>query len=296
MKMKIKIIILTILALIVLVGCTGSDTGEYSNWKTGNQGIVLEFSTNSPPQDLYAGETYPLVIELRNRGGFPEEEDDELDVDLYFSGFDRNLIDLSYDDSIEIEGRKSQTNPEGGLEFYEEEFDVRLYEDADSLPQDIRVTSCYYYETRAPIDVCIDPNPTKNDEDTCTPGMVSGLGGQAAPIGVTSIQQESLKEKVRFTIKISNVGGGKVFRDDDCLNPERSDKDVVELLEVHLGDEELDCNPSEWIRIINGAGTITCTGDDLDEDEPSYRTSLGIQLGYDYKDSITKRVIIKRVD
>ena len=295
--MKIKIIILAILTLIVLVGCTGgSNEGEYPNWKTGNQGIVLELSQNRPPNEIYAGETYPIVLELRNRGGFPEEEDDSLDVDLYFSGFDRNLIDLPYDDSIDIEGRKSQTNPEGGLAFYEEEFDVRLYEDADSLPQDIRVTACYDYETLAPIDVCVDPNPTRNDEDTCNPGISSGLGGQAAPIGVPSIQQESLKEKVRFTIKISNVGGGSVFRETDCLNPERSDKDVVELLAVYLGDEELDCTPSEWIRIINGVGTITCTGEDLDEDEPAYRTSLGVQLGYSYKDSITKRVLIKRIE
>jgi len=293
-----KGIIITIILAIMLtiVGCTGSSEGEYPNWKTGTQGVTLQFSQNSPPQDLYAGETYPIVLEVRNRGAYPDDED-TLDVDLFFSGFDRNLIDLPYDDYIDIEGGgKTQTNTEGGLAFYEEEFDVEIYEDADSLPQDIRVTACYYYETKAPIDVCIDPNPVQNDEDVCNPGITSGLGGQAAPISITGVQQESLKGKVRFTIRISNAGGGKVFRDRDCLNPERSDKDIVELLEVYLGDEEMDCTPSEWIRIINGVGTITCTLDGLDEDEPAYKTSLGVQLGYNYKDSITQRVLIKRLE
>ena len=71
---------------------------------------------------------------------------------------------------------------------------------------------------------------------------------------------------------------------------------IVEVLDVYLGDEDMDCTPSEWVRIIGGTGTLTCTLDGLDEDEPAYRTSLGVQLGYNYKDSITKRVTIKRIE
>ncbi len=148
------------------------------------------------------------------------------------------------------------------------------------------------------MDVCIDPNPTENDEDTCNTGSIGGTGGQAAPIAVSSVTQEDLKGKVRFTIKITNPGRGSVFKGDldDCLNPARSDKDVVEVLDVYLGDEEMDCTPSEYIRLIGGTGTLTCVYDGLDEDEPSYKTSLGVQLGYNYKDSVTKKITIKRID
>ncbi len=288
---------LLILGLMVfLVGCGGgsSDT-QTDNWKTGTQGIEMRFSENAPPIDMFRDETYSLVLELRNRGSFPGD-DDELDVDLFFSGFDPELIDLPDSDSVSIEGSKSATNPEGGIEFYEQEFDVGLWEDVDSMPQDIRVTACYFYETFAPIDICVDPDPTRNEDDTCRPSGGTGGGGQAAPIAVTSVQQESLKGKVRLTIRIANQGGGLVLTGGECLRPPRADKDVVDLLGVFLGSEDMDCTPEERVRLINGVGTITCTLDGFDEDLPSFLTSLGVQLGYDYKQSVTKRVTIKKID
>jgi len=289
-----KRLLILCVAILFLSACGGGDNTS-SNWKVGTQGVTMTFSPNAPPADLYAGEEYPIVLELRNKGAYPGD-DDELDVDLYFSGFDRNLIDLRDDDYTSIEGSISQTNREGGMAFYEDEFDVFLYEDADSLPQDIRVTACYYYETLAPLDVCIDPNPIQNDEDTCTPGPIGGTGGQAAPIAISSVTQDSLKGKVRFTIKITNPGGGSVYRDNDCLNPSPGDKEIVEILDVYIGEDEMDCTPSEYVRLVNGVGTLTCTYDRLDEDQPSYKTSLGVQLGYNYKDSIVKQVTIKRIE
>lgn len=295
MKYMTKFIFLASM-LVLLVGCSGNNAGSTSsNWKTGNEGVVMEFSDYGI-DEFFAGEEYSMVLELRNRGTFPEDNDDSLDVELIFSGFDRNLIGLPYSDSVSIQGGKTQTNQEGGLEYYELEFDVNLYEDADSLPQDIKVTACYEYETRAPIDVCVDPNPIKNDEDSCNPGVLEVGSGQGAPIAVTSVTQESLKGKTRYTIKIQNVGTGIVFRDNNCLNPELSDKDVVYVNSVYLGDEEMDCSPEERVRLVNGIGTLTCTLDGLDENQPAYTTSLGVYLEYNYKDSIVKPVLIKRLE
>lgn len=293
--MKASIIILG-LCLLVLIGCSsGSVDQQNPNWKVGTQGITLALSQNSPPSDVFSDETYSLVLEVRNRGAYPEDGDD-LDVDLYFSGFDPELIDLPDEDSISIEGSKSQTNPEGGLEFYEEEFDVALWDDTDSLPQDIRITACYEYQTFAPLDLCVDPDPTRQEDDTCTPIGASGAGGQAAPIAVTSVTQENLKGKIRVTIKISNVGGGGVFTDTECLKPERSKENTVTLLGVYLGGEDMDCTPEDTIRLVNGVGTISCTLDGIDEDRPSYLTSLGVQLEYNYKSFINKRVTIKKIE
>lgn len=296
MKHTYKIIFLATL-LLILAGCGGgSSDGLNSNWKVGTEGVVMEFLQSSPPTDVYAGEEYPLVVELRNKGNYPDNNDDDLDVTLFFSGFDRNLIGLDYDDTTSIEGGLTQTNQEGGLTYYETDFDVELYSDADSLPQNLKVTACYEYETRAALDICVDPDPVKNDEDTCYPGVSGGLGSQAAPVAVTSVHQESLKGKVRVTMKIQNVGTGTVFRDSQCINPDIIDKDVVYIEEVYLGDEEMDCSPSETVRLVNGVGTLTCTLDGLDELDPAYRTSLGVHLVYNYKNSISKSMTIKRIE
>ncbi|MBW2998019.1 hypothetical protein KY321_00635, partial [Candidatus Woesearchaeota archaeon] len=125
---------------------------------------------------------------------------------------------------------------------------------------------------------------------------VMGAGSQAGPIAVTSVTQESLKGKARYTIKVSNVGGGTVFMENECLNPKRTDKNVVYLEDAYLGDETLDCSPSEYVRLVNNVGTISCVAEDLDEDEPSYKTSLGVHLSYNYKTSATKQVTIKRIE
>ena len=58
----------------------------------------------------------------------------------------------------------------------------------------------------------------------------------------------------------------------------------------------MDCTPDESIRLVNGVGTVTCTLDGLDELEPAFRTSLGVHLVYNYKNSIQKSLTIKRIE
>jgi hypothetical protein len=297
MKNTYKIIFLVSL-LLVLAGCGGGGGSnlENSNWKVGTEGVTMNFLESSPPNDVYAGEEYSLVLEMRNKGNYPDNDDDDLDVTLFFSGFSRNLIGLDDDDTVSIEGGLTQTNPLGGETYYETDFDVELYSDADSIPQNLKVTACYGYETKAAIDVCVDPDPIKNDEDTCSAGTTGGVGSQAAPIAVTAVSQQSLKGKVRFIIKIQNVGPGTVFDGSQCLNPAVTDKNVVFVDAVYLGDDELECSPDEKVRLSNGVGTITCTADDLNEGDPAYIESLGVHLVYNYKNSISKTMTVKRIE
>lgn len=291
-------IIFSVILLLVLAGCGGSSNtdGLNSNWKVGNQGVTMSFLDNSPPDNIYDGEDYSLVLEMRNKGNYPDNDDDDLDVTLFFSGFSRNLLTLPEDDTVSIEGGLTQTNQDGGVEYYEKDFESNIYPDADSIPQNLKVTACYYYETKAALDTCVDPDPIKNDEDTCTAGTLGNPGSQAAPIAVTSVYDESLKGKVRFTIKIQNVGSGTVFEGDQCLNPEVTNKNVVKVENVYLGNEELDCNPSDKVRLVNGEGILTCTLDNLDASEPAYIESLGVYLSYNYKNSISKSLTIKNIE
>jgi len=286
-----------VLSMLLLVGCTGgSSIGDETNWKTGTQGVTVDFVQNSPPDTIYAGEVYTLALEVRNRGAHPLNEDD-MTVSLFFSGFDDTLLTGINDESITVFDKKTVTNPEGGFEIFDLDFGVQIYDDTDSLPQDIRVTACYDYETVAGLDVCVDPDPTKDDDDSCRPAGASGAGGQGAPVAITSVTQEPLKGKTRFTMRIQNVGTGDVFRGSNCLNIDRREKDIIQFHGASIGNTPLTCSAdaSGEIRLVNGVGTLTCTGE-VDVNDPAYLTSLGIRLTYNYKDSVSKRVTIKRIE
>ncbi len=296
MKNLIKIIFMALMTLM-LVGCGGSSGDNLGdNWKVGTTGVVMNIMPNAPPAEAYAGETYPLSIQLKNLGTYPLDEDD-LDVELYFVGFDPEVLDLPDSDSIAIpDGGITAANRQGGEELYDIEFDVMSFEDSDVLEQPLNVIACYDYETNAGIAVCVDPDPVNNDNDVCTPGSPGVGAGQGAPISVSNIQQDTLKGKVRFTITLSNVGGGSVMVDDECIAPERSSKDKVELISVYLGNDELDCSPEDLIRFNGGSARLSCTYDDLDVDRPAYKTSLGIRVGYTYKTSVSTSVNVKRLE
>lgn len=300
--MKRNITIFALLTLALLVGCTGSGTQGDPNIidsKSGTSGVQIAFAPESPPSTLYDDETYTLVLEVKNPGAYPFDDSDEVDVELYFTGFDPEVISLDQTSNIGVEGGRTVTNPQGGIDFYEEDFDITLFDSVDSLNQKITATACYEYETQAPIQVCVDPNPTRNADDSCTPGATGIGGGQGGPIAVTDVRQETLKGKATFTIRLSNVGGGEVYktdRVDECLNLGRTDSNVLEVLEVELGGESLDCQPEDEIRLLNGVGTLRCQIDGLDEDSPAYETSLNVHVGYGYKDSVSKTVSVRRIE
>ena len=287
-----------VLSMLLLVGCTGgsSGSGDGTNWKSGTQGVTVDFIQNSPPDTIYAGEVYSLALEVRNRGAHPLDRDD-LNVSLFFSGFDDTLLTGVNDITANVLDKKTVTNPEGGFEIVDLDFGVQIYDDTDSLPQDIRVTACYEYETVAGLDICVDPDPTKDDDDSCRPSGASGAGGQGAPVAITSVTQEALKGKTRFTMRLQNVGTGDVFRGSDCLNIDRREKDIVAFQGASIGNIPLTCSADSTgeIRLVNGVGTLTCTGD-VDVNNPAYLTSLGIRVTYNYKDSVSKRITIKRIE
>lgn len=296
---KILAIILGI-TMLFFVGCQGGggdDEGE-EDWKSGTTGVTLSVDPDSPPKEMWSGETHTLMIEARNEGAYPME-DDSLNVDLFFTGFKDRLLDgIPEDDSIEIEGRKTSTNPEGGVKYYETEFDTYLYEDSDTLDQDIMITACYPYKTFASLPICVDPDPTQDNQDSCEPSISGYSGGQGAPVAIKDAEVDSVTGKVRVTIEITNSGQGTAFVDNQCLSTSRSDENTVWLDGVYLGEEEMDCSPEagEKVRMYGNEGRISCTYDGLDEEKGSYRDSLGVELSYNYKTDVSKTVTLKKME
>jgi len=307
---KILISVFILIMALAIVGCDGNGNGrkqgEVTNYRVGTQGLEMRFLSNAPSSIVYAeDESFPVSIEVVNRGVYPGENDGSISADIHFVGFDKDIIGNLDVESIEFDEEESKTryNPEGGYNIMSVDADVdfSLFEDSkiDTYDAKLMAVICYPYKTFLAEEVCIDPNPNRNIRDnTCTPGT-TGSGSQGAPIAITSVESISQRGKSRFIITLSNVGGGNVIRTnaiDACVDSdlEYSDFDKIEIIDAQLSNGiSLDCTPQDDITLVNGYATIVCKADGLDETMPAFKTLLQMELDYGYKKSISKTIQIR---
>jgi hypothetical protein len=304
-----KTILFSIITItfLLLSGCdtskTSSPIGEY---RTGTQGLELKYTTNAPPTIIYAeDQTFPVTVEIRNRGVYPGEGDGTLNAKLYYMGFDNQIItDLTQETiTFQEEEAKTRFNPEGGFYIVNSEAKISqtLFDQSriDSYNANIIAMLCYPYKTYATVDVCIDPNPNRESQlGTCTPRLVNA-DSQGAPISVSSVESISQRGKARFVITITNVGGGEVIRKsvlDRCADVElsKTEFDKITLVRATLSSGmPVECTPSGDVSLINGRATLVCTAEGLDESMPAFNTLLQLEIEYGYRKSIQRTIQIQ---
>jgi len=311
-KKSVFIVILVVLILFVS-GCTTKTTEEPTkvNYRTGTEGLTLSLPASSP-QKLYEGDSnVPLVVEVRNKGAFPQEDETKgntrLDGKIWISGYDDQILTISpvsqsLNDDGELEG-KSPYNTDGGYKAYTFTMGVGTDNLPDGMPYynpTLILTAVYKYKTIASPMICLDPQPrsTKIREKVCTIQESIGLGSQGAPVSVTKVEQDVTSEKFLFKIYVDNEGGGLVIPTTQVsIDPNRgyewNDLDKVRY-EVSVGNEQInrqDCRPRNEVKLIDGKGYIFCTWDIRDE-ERTYETVLNVELNYGYTTSIEKEIEI----
>ncbi|MBS3103012.1 hypothetical protein J4458_06245 [Candidatus Woesearchaeota archaeon] len=333
---KVVLLLAFLLLIVILAGCKNSQTkGAKSEQAfTGTQGLVVNFLPNNPPDKLIADSNQveiPILIEVRNRGTYPapdkSERWSENDV-IFLSGFDPKLIPnwrVDNKDSGEenpkislslksLEG-KNILNPEGGYDSAEfvGSLDISNLK-IDRYKPSFLVTACYNYVTRATPTVCIDPNPFSltKEKKICDVKAVS-LTNQGAPVAVTRIEEEILRNSFNFKIYFKNVGGGDVIAVDKlnrCAPApsseklDRKDIDLVKIVDVKLSDESIkdSCKPvaevdgsRDYARLFNNEGFIVCSAPKREEIKTAFTTPLSVELLYGYRNSISKTVEIINV-
>ncbi|MCF7861402.1 hypothetical protein K9M79_04065 [Candidatus Woesearchaeota archaeon] len=315
-----------LVCLILLVGgCTQTRTTHVDErYYTGIDGITMKFLTGSPPdtvyvdsdnmlssENAYASDEYPFIIEFQNLGAYPYTQTGTTygtaQASVYLSGFEQSLVELSSTingETISVEGR-NEDNPIGGYDTVEREARFKLPVSSTSYITKINAIACYNYGTLASGTICIDPDPSNDDNDVCSTHGTTFSGGQGAPVSVTSLEVEPMKNKVLVKINIKNSGRGEVVdksKITECpFNLDYNEKGYVELETIRLGAQsdtqaglnKGNCRPTK-LRLEDGYGTIHCTLDVADHDA-AFVTTLQVELGYGYKDSITKNINIKRI-
>jgi len=312
--MRKIILIVLIFLLFFSFGCS-PETGETDvDYRKGTQGIVMNFMTDMPPATMYDNMPIDLVVEVRNKGAYPQpnpitgwainviSQTTKGIGTLYLSGFDNTLImGMPKQMSIlDLEG-KNPYNPEGGYDVVSFKGNIINFDsrNIDSYNANFLVTSCYNYETIASQTVCVDPEPysTKEKTKVCIiPPSYSLSGGQGAPVAVTKIEETVLSNKIQFKIYIKNFGDGKII-DKNRLNIDCPySLDYTNLDKVYVSGRvsgySLSCKPRNPITLTKGGGSVICTIPKPVVSKSAYTTPLQVKLEYGYSSSIQKSVEI----
>ena len=310
-KAKILCIFICILLVLSLSGCEeeGDVRIEEADYRTGTHGLEMYFVTNAPPYRVYDGDSLDIMIELKNKGAYPESDTFLGKIEL--SGFDPNAIRGTWDGGngipVNLRGR-SREYPDGGYDImtYSDRRGVKVPFGGPRYDATILATACYKYKTIADPIVCIDPEPYKVIEErkVCHfDDTISTGGGQGAPVAITRIEERVSSDNIIFDIYISNVGNGKVI-DWGSYEYCPFDLELKDVNRVRVNarlpfDSNPECTPtgsgSEPILLRDGGtGFITCKFR-KPESGTAFRTPLHIELDYVYSSSIEKRVEIVKV-
>jgi hypothetical protein len=289
-----------LILILLVLGCTPRTPEQNLNYRTGTEGIVVNFAKDSPPAKLYQGTELSLVLEIKNKGAFTSTNSLG---SIYLHGFDPKA--LSLDGSSAMVSRpipattgKSPYVPEGGynvIEFPKMTVKVPF---GDSTTQKIMATTCYEYQTIATPNVCVASNPTALFRDrVCEPKPVT-LTNQGAPIAVTKVEEEVMDNAVAFFVTVQNVGGGRVI-DKDALKlnlcPSGLKYDSVNIVgfKASLSDYQVACNPADSkLRLVDNKGVFFCRFDV--PTQTTYQSPLNIILDYGYSSSVTRDLQIVR--
>ena len=296
--------------MLIFTGCRVRRPGEPEERApvdiyTGTKGVELNFVKDLPPSKIYDTSALTLITELRNLG----TSDVSGRCFLHLSGFDDRIVQILTKTKPcgQLDG-KGILNPEGGFDTQEFTTDrIYLPEGTDSYKPKFVITTCYDYETIANPLVCIDPNlySIQPVEQACQVKDVLMSGGQGAPVSVTRVDVDMMKNKILFKIHIANQGRGQVLRTgigltgygpNSCpFNLEYNDLNIVDYSVDMRGGSLIKCAPEmdgPRVRLVDNKATVFCTFSI--SGEYAFTTPLNIRLNYGYMDSISKEVEILR--
>ncbi len=294
LKMRKLIFLMILASMLMLSSCTQSNTSGGSDIvHIGSQGVEITFVQNNPPSRIYAGEPLNVIVELANKGAYPNPDEQPgayFDGKLYLGGYDTSLIEAFTAKQLPSDFYgKDKFNTEGGLTTVNfQSGSVNLPAGTDSSKQAIQATICYRYQTIATASVCIDPDPysTKVKNKVCNINQISMSSTQGAPIAVSKVETDVLSSKIRFKIYVSNVGGGSVFDGNSlnkCMNLDKYDSaNNVVYVSGQISGTNIACQNNGQVNLRNGNQVILCDAG-LPAGDTAYRTPLNLKLDYAYK-------------
>ncbi len=292
-----KILLLIVILTIFFNGCVGviqTDPSNQQNWRTGTQGIVMNFVPNTPPQEVVSSSDVLIYVEYTNKGASKAE-----DLTFHLTGYDDSILGFVREKSHsggDLTG-KTKFNPEGSQEYilkWLSGINMNFLSGTDSFKQSFVVTACYGYRTEAYPQICIDPTQFDVIGPSECDYSVKDLGAsQGAPIVVSKVEKKMSTDKIFLEIEFQNKGGGNPYVSGDCLRLQYDQIDKIDIIEGRVGSGNyiFNCNPST-VRLVNNKGFTICeTSGGFRMPNTLSEIQVPIKIKYFYRDSLPKKEI-----
>jgi len=300
-------IILLIITTLIFSGCIQNPfvkTTTQDDFRTGSQGILMEFLTNAPPSETYEEYPFQVGVILENVGAYDTK-----------NGFISFTIEEDYmelmnqnDDvvSFSLKG-KSVSLPTGDqLVKIIKANTKKIDEQSEKHDSTVLANVCYQYQTKKDVTICIDTDiyNLKEMQKVCNIKDIT-LTPQGAPVAITKIESEMLPAeddnliKPAFKIQIKNVGNGEVIDkgkiSDICSSEPVDYKELNTVdIKVMLSNEELECKPTP-LKLKSNEDEVRCILEKgIPKDRATYTSPLTIELDYGYTYSISTKVVIRK--
>jgi len=297
-RIKQTIIVISIILALLLTGCSGlgnmfsSGSGNIQsyNFRTGTDGLDMKFQEGAPPKKLYIGTDFIASMKIKNNGAYSIK--------------DRAIIKISMPDQSVYQFKEGNTKPFilDGKSLYAKEgqedvvtfplkalcyvgYDGSRESIVRNYTSKIRATACYYYETTANIDLCIDTNKLNrpaSEKALCQMKDVSTSGGQGGPVGlsgvsVNMIPQSEKQMLLQLGISIKKLKGTEVtiFHPDIGCGLEGQNNITIE---VELGGEIMQCTPD--IIQIKEKDVSTICKKVISSTSGTYTSPLAVKMRY----------------
>ncbi len=306
---------LLISILFILSGCSGgffkggSGQMESYNFRSGTEGLKMEFIEGMPPNQLFIGTEFSTGIRVKNMGAYDMTQDAMLTVTVP----DMTAFQFQGPNPVPLTLRGKSLYIKDG-----EEDVIMLPMKALCFPgytgtrdsivknytRKIKASACYYYETVADADLCIDTRKflrQKNEKPECVMKDIVLSRGQGGPVGVARISpaiipksgeettvQLSLSidklQGIEHTIFSANNGGCEIV-------PESNMQNVVSV-DVTMGGQPLVCEPFEVkLKEKNAVGTLCKTT--VSANQGAYITPITVTMKYYVQQNMLRSITVE---
>lgn len=307
--------------LLALAGCIPGDDSfvrDPSEFKTGKEGVEVEFVENTPPDNMRENSQFNIALDVINRGAYTAE-------DAYVNlGLEEDYMCVRRDEDCvgnvakKIEGLvgKTPSTPTGDYET------LRFRAETKSLdaqrtrhPATAILTLCYEYKTELESQVCINPDTLRSERaDAACYEEEKTYSSQGAPIAITKVEAKTKDMDGEMTrpeiiLHIQNLGDGRVVKkskaSDVCTGEslKRGDRNNVYLKELHVGnniyekdgeENDIKCR-TEKVELINNEGRIACElKEGINKESPAYEARITAVFEYGYTQSYSRKIEIEK--
>lgn len=309
-SMKFSVLFCLMLCMLFSAGCSGFQKGSGQNiesydFRSGSDGISMAFAEGMPPNQLYIGTDFSTGLKLKNMGAFDVDKQATLKVTMpdmtafqFVEGNEQPIVLMGKSLYVKEGEENIFIFPMKALCFpgYNGPDDFIL----KNYSRKMKATLCYYYETTANSDICIDTLHYKrqpHEKVECSMKDAALSGGQGGPVGVTRISPQIIPQSgeevvVQLSISFSKLKGAdhKIFDPDrECGDLEgQNDVDIS----VDMGGQALSCEPSVIkLKEKDKVGTV-CTRR-IPAAMGAFSSPVTVNMRYHVQQSLLKQLTVE---